>query len=154
MVEVSRTPGVIPDASRVRVQRVGGITKTTVQGALQDLAGGSGGGGAVPTMRTPAFNATIPILTTDVEVGVSTVTSAVSVTLPSAAAWAATTKNGLDLTILDLTGNAATHNITPTLNGADTFLQGVTPVVTANFGSIRLRPSGSPITGWYVRGVN
>lgn len=109
-----------------------------------------------PTIRLPVFAATIPILTSDIEVGVSTVTSAVAVNLPSALAWSKAFPGGatgLDLVIIDVTGNAGAHTITPALNGGDTFLQGVTPVVAVNFGSLRLRPAGSPVSGWYVKGL-
>jgi hypothetical protein len=108
-----------------------------------------------PTIRLPAFNATIAILTSDIEVGVSTATGAVTVNLPSAAAWAAAFPGGatgLDLMIIDHTGNAAAHNMTFVLNGADTFLQGAIPALAVNFGSIRLRPNGSPVSGWVVKG--
>lgn len=108
----------------------------------------------VPTIRLPAFNATIAILTSDIEVGVSTVTSAVTVNLPSATLWAAAFPGGatgLDLLIIDHTGNAAAHPMTFALNGGDTFLQGSLPTLAVNFGSLRLRPNGSPVSGWYVK---
>lgn len=113
-----------------------------------------------PTIRLPPFASSLAILTSDIEVGVSTATGAVTVNLPSAAAWAAIFPGGatgLDLFIIDHTGNAAAHNITFALNGADTFLQGALPPLAVNFGSIRLRPNGTvgintPIIGWVVKG--
>lgn len=148
--------GQIEDACRVRVQRVGGIVSTTVQGALKALdAAVSGKLSQVGTMRMPLSAATIPITTADIEVGIDTRTTAVSATLPSASAWAAANPNGLELTLVDIRGNAAANAITPTLNGADTFFYGaVTPTVTSNFGLLKLRPAGVPVTGWYVRGIN
>lgn len=109
-----------------------------------------------PTIRLPAFGASISILTSDIEVGINTGTGAVNVNLPSALAWSRVFpggSTGLDLVIVDVTGNAPTHNITPVLNGADTFLEGVTPVITTAFGSMRLRPKGNPVNGWYIRGL-
>jgi hypothetical protein len=107
------------------------------------------------TIRQPAAASTIAILASDIEVGIDTTSSAVSATLPSAAAWvAANPGNGLELVLTDIKGHAAANNITPSLNGSDAFAYGgVTPVISANFGSLRLRPMTAP-AGWYVRGVN
>jgi hypothetical protein len=113
-----------------------------------------------PTIRLPAFASTIPILTSDIEVGISTASGPVTASLPSAALWAAAAPggaSGLDLVLLDRTGNALTNNITFALNGSDTFLQGTLPPLAVNFGSLRLRPFGTPgtntpIVGWYVKG--
>jgi hypothetical protein len=104
--------------------------------------------------RAPAVNATVAILASDVEVAIDTSGGAVTVNLPSAAAWAAANPLGLPLSIQDKNGHAATNNITPSLNGADTFRGGVTPVVTANYGSLVLRPAGNPVTGWKVVSLN
>jgi hypothetical protein len=143
----------------VRVQRVGGITSTTVQGALQALDTGKQPAGSylagVGTARLPAAAASVPILTTDIEVGFDSATAATAVPLPSVAAWAAANPNGLELAGFDLTGHAATHNITPSLNGTDVFTQGVVPAIKSNFGSFRLRPiiiPGGP-DQWFVRSV-
>lgn len=156
MVEVATRLGPIHDAARVRVQIIGTIVATTVQTALQGIYNVVITKTAqVGTIRMPASNATIAIATSDIEVGIDTRTTAVSATLPSAASWATSNPNGLELMLVDIFGNAAANNITPTLNGADTFFYGaVTPKVTANFGVLALRPAGSPVTGWYVRGIN
>ncbi len=111
-------------------------------------------GAVIGTARLPASAATVNILTSDIEVGINTTTVAVSCPLPSVAAWSAAQTNGLDLTIFDDSGNAATNNITPSLNGSDTFVQGVTPVITTNYGLIKLRPVLGTPNQWYVRGVN
>jgi hypothetical protein len=146
----------VESARRERVEPTGGITATNVQTALQGLDTAIGSKlGPVATERQPASAATIAILTTDVEVGIDTRTTAVTANLPSAAAWATANPNGLELTLIDIFGNAAANNITPALNGADTFFYGgVTPIITSNFGLLKLRPAGSPVTGWYVRGIN
>jgi hypothetical protein len=115
---------------------------------------------SAPTIRLPPFSATVAILTSDIEVGINTSTSAVTVNLPSAALWAAAFpggQTGLDLFMCDHTGNAAAHPITFALNGADTFMQGPLIPLAVNFGSLRLRPnrittSTTPITGWIVKG--
>lgn len=146
----------VESARRERVEPTGNITATNVQTALQGLDTAiSGKVAQVGTERQPASAATVAILTTDIEVGLDTRTTAVSATLPSALAWTAANPNGLDLTLIDLFGNASANAITPTLNGADTFFYGsVTPTITSNFGLLKLRPAGSPVTGWYVRGLN
>src|SRR6266850_2568430 len=76
----------------------------------------------VGTIRLPAAAATIPILTTDIEVGIDTTSTAVSATLPTATAWAAIQQNGLELTLFDYAGHADTHNITPATSGGDIFV--------------------------------
>jgi hypothetical protein len=107
---------------------------------------------SVATIREPTFAASVTVLSTDVELGLSTVTSAVVAALPSASAWAAAHPTGLELTISDRTGQAASHNITFTLYGTDTFRGAVSPKVNIGLGLLKLRPAGSPITGWYIRG--
>jgi len=107
-----------------------------------------------PPIRKPAAAATIPILTSDVEVGIDTRPSAVTVQLPSVVAWSNQNKSGLDLMIIDYFGDAAAHNITPSLFAGDTFTYGgVTPVIRSNFGHLALRPDPSVPT-WLVIGVN
>lgn len=140
-------------ARRIRVEMTGNIVHSNIQTELQALD--TGKSNVVGTARAPAAAATIPILTTDIEVEIDTTAAAVSATLPSAAAWAAANPNGLELTLIDINGHANAHNITPVLNGADTFSYGgVTPKITADFGLLKLRPTGSPVSGWYVRGLN
>jgi hypothetical protein len=114
-----------------------------------------------PLIRLPPFNATINLTSSDIEVGIDTGGGPVTVNLPSAALWAAAFPGGLtglDLCIVDINGNAANNAITPALNGADIFKYGaVVPVISANFGTLRLRPYGpigGPVTGWYVRALN
>ncbi|MDE2471633.1 MAG: hypothetical protein KGL35_23635, partial [Bradyrhizobium sp.] len=114
----------------------------------------SAAGAGQVTIRKPARAATVAILSSDVEVGIDTRSTAVSANLPSAAAWAAANPFGLPLTLVDYYGNAAANNITPSLFAGDSFVWGgVTPVVNANFGLLALRPDAS-LPGWIVRGVN
>lgn len=156
MVQVMTNLTTRESARRERFEPTGNVTATNVQTAIQQVdAEAAGKVAQVGTIRLPPSAATIAILTTDIEVGLDTRTTAVSATLPSAIAWAAANPNGLPLVLVDINGNAATNNITPTLNGSDTFSYGsVTPIVNSNFGRLELRPSGSPVSGWYVRGIN
>jgi hypothetical protein len=149
MTVVRTTLGLGESARRWRYEPTGNVTATNVQTAIQQVDAGKVA--QVGTIRTPASSATIAILPTDIEVGIDTTSTAVSATLPSAAAWAAANPNGLDLSLVDIKGNAGSNNITPTLNGSDVFSYGgVTPVINGNFGVLRLRPTS---TGWYVRGL-
>jgi hypothetical protein len=121
----------------------------------QIAALGGGGGGGVPTIRLPVFASTINILASDIEVGVNTSAGPVTVNLPSALTWSSTRSLGLDLTILDASGLAATNNVTFVLNGGDIVLQMPTlPPLTQNYASLRLRPFGTvSVVGWYIRGI-
>lgn len=106
----------------------------------------------VPGPRLPPHNAVVNIVTADIEVGIDATGSSVTCPLPSVAAWTAANPNGLELTIFDYKGQATPANtITPTLNGADTWVQGVGPVIQSAYGLIKLRPVGS---AWFVRGVS
>jgi hypothetical protein len=146
-------PGSTPTgAEQVEALQAGNSVRLSLAAILAALT-------PVPTIRLPLFASTISILVSDIEVGVSTATGAVTVNLPSAPLWAASPagQTGLDLFIIDHTGNAAAHPITFALNGSDTFLQGALPSLAVNFGSIRLRPNGTvnsntPIIGWIVKG--
>jgi hypothetical protein len=108
----------------------------------------------VPTIRMAASNATIAITNADVEVGIDTRTTAVTATLPSAAAWAVQNQNGVALTLVDIFGNAFANNITPSLNGADIFYTVGVPKILADYGVLAIRPAGSPVNGWYVKGID
>lgn len=111
-------------------------------------------GGTTSNTRLAAAAASVPILATDVEVGIDTGAAPTSCPLPSVAAWLAANPSGLDLEIFDYTGHAATNNITPSLNGTDVFTQGVVPVISNNFGSLRLRPilTGG-VNQWFIKAV-
>lgn len=147
--------GTVERAGIVRFEPTGNVTATSVQTAIQQVDTEAAGKlPQVGTIRKPASGATIAILTSDIEVGLDTRSTAVSATLPSAVAWASANPNGLELSLVDYYGNAATNNVTPTLNGADAFAYGgVTPKITANFGVLKLRPDPS-LPGWVVRGIN
>jgi hypothetical protein len=110
----------------------------------------SGGG---QTARLPPANASVPILTSDLEIGIDTVTAPTSCPLPSVAAWVGASFPNIELCIFDYTGHGFTNHITPALNGTDTFVQGIVPVIQNNFGSLMLRPiiTGGPVNSWFVR---
>lgn len=128
----------------------GGTTdlRYTLSQVQQTLASNIG------TARLPAAAGTINILNTDIEVGVDPTSSAVTCNLPSVAVWAVTQPNGLELTIFDYTGHAATNNISFVLAGTDVFVQTSTPIITSNFGLIKLRPILTSPNKWFVRGLN
>ena len=136
-------------ARRERFEPIGNITATNVQEAIQQASGSF----EVGTARLPAAAVTVNILAADIEVGINTGTAPTSCPLPSVAAWAAANPNGLELVIFDYTGNAATNNVTPSLNGTDIFVQGVTPIIKSGFGGFALRPiiPASGPNAWYVR---
>lgn len=155
MVQVTTNLTTKESARRERFEPAGNVTATNVQTAIQQVdAEAASKLPFVGTIRKPASAATIAILTTDIEVGIDTRTTAVSATLPGAVAWAAANPNGLELVLNDYFGNAAANTITPSLFAGDAFAYGaVTPVITANFGLLRLRPDPG-LPGWVVRGVN
>lgn len=152
MVQVRTNITTRESARRERFEPTGNVTATDVQKAIQQVdAEAASKVTQVGAARLPAAAASVPITTADIEVGIDATSTAVSCPLPSAVAWAAANPNGLELTIFDFKGQAVAHNITPTLNGADTFVQGITPVIKAAYGQIKLRPVGA---SWYVRGIN
>lgn len=155
MVQVMTNLTTRESARRERFEPTGNVTATNVQTAIQQVDTEAAGKVAqVGTIRKPTSAATVAILSTDIEVGLDTRTTAVSATLPSAIAWAASNPNGLDLSLVDYFGNAAANNITPTLFAGDTFAYGtVTPAISANFGILKLRPDPA-LPGWYVAGIN
>lgn len=113
----------------------------------------------VLALRKPASAANVAILAADVEVGIDTRTTAVNIGLPGAAAWAAANPFSSELVIIDYYGNAFNRNITPTLNGGDTFAgayAAAPPLINANSGLLRLSPdiTAGVVVGWIVRGVN
>lgn len=127
------------------------LTYNSLTGALNLVLATAFVNVPVPGPRLPASAANVPILNADIEVGIDATTGAVTCPLPSAVAWALANPNGLELTLFDFKGQAVAHNITPTLNGADTWVQGVGPVISAAYGLIKLRPVGA---SWFVRAVN
>lgn len=104
--------------------------------------------------RLPVAAPSVPILASDIEVGIDTSVAPTSCPLPSVSSWVNANPSGLELVIFDFTGHAATNNATPVLNGTDVFTQGAVPVISDNFGTLALRPI---ITGgvnqWFVRSI-
>jgi hypothetical protein len=155
MVQVTTNLTTRESARRERFEPTGNVTATNVQTAIQQVdAEAAGKVAQVGVIRKPASAATIAILSSDIEVGIDTRTTAVAADLPSAVAWSAQNPNGLELVLNDYYGNASINAVTPSLFAGDAFAYGtVTPVITANFGLLRLRPDPS-LPGWVVRGVN
>jgi hypothetical protein len=149
MTTVRTSLGWKEDARRWRFEPAGNVTGTSVQTAIQQVDTEAAGKlSPVATARLPVSAASVPILFTDIEVGIDTSTTAVGCLVPLATSWAGVNRNGLELTIFDYTGNAATHNITVTLTGSDVFVQGVPVVISSAYGQVKLRPIGA---SWYVR---
>lgn len=145
----------IPNAIRVRVQRVGAITSTTVQGALAALDA------AITTI-----NATLATLTTQIAGKQRSVTASpivvagndqiinfnISSGSPTCALPAAATRSGLPLIFKDAGGHAASHNLTITPNGVETIDGQAQVVISGNFAEITLRPYNDGVnTGWSMR---
>ena len=134
-----------------RFEPTGNVTATNVQTAIQQVdAEAAGKVTQVGTVRKPASAATIAILSTDIEVGIDTRSTAVGANLPSIASWAAANPNGLELTLYDYYGNALANNVTPAANGGDTInWGGITPKIVSNFGLLKFRPDTS-VNAWMV----
>lgn len=133
-------------ARQLRYEPGGTISATNVQKALEEIASEASlnPGPATPVTATPYV-----ILTTDTFVYVN-FAGPVALTLPDAAAWLAAHANGLPLTIKDISGAAATNNITITRAGADTIDGATSYVITSDFGGVKLRP---PAAGsWAIVG--
>lgn len=131
-------------AAHVGMIPLSGQAQVAIEPAAEFFAGTF-----VGTMRLPAPAASVTVLTTDIELGIDTTSTAVNANLPTATAWAAANPNGLDLALFDYTGHADTHNITPVASGSDIFIGGITPLVQNAYGLLRLRPV--PGVGWYLR---
>jgi hypothetical protein len=119
---------------------------------LSNIIGASSAGVAA---RLPAAAGSVPILPTDIEVGINTSSAPTTCPLPSVAVWVGNVlPQGFELCIFDYTGQGATNNITLSPAGTDVFVQGLTPVVRTNYGAIMLRPIiRTPPNGWFVRHV-
>lgn len=140
--------GILRESARqIRFEQVPGNQATNVQQAIQSVTN------VVPTARLPAANPSITVTTSDVEVGIDTGTSGVTVSLPAVAGWSVANADGLALVIFDYTGHASAHNIQFVLSGSDQFVQGISPVIATNFGLLRLRPIISTPNKWYVQSV-
>ena len=157
MVQVKTNIGTHESARRERFEPSGNVTATNVQGAIQQVDTEAAGKVAqVGTIRKPASAATVTINTTDIEVGIDTRSTAVTVDLPGVVAWSAQNPNGLELTISDYYGNAAANAITPALSGSDVFAGawGTSgPVIKTDSGILKLRPDPA-VPAWIVYGAN
>jgi hypothetical protein len=108
------------------------------------------------SIRKPPSAQLVEILPTDTDVGIDTRSTAVTVDLPQASAWAAANPHVRELIIYDYSGNAVLNNITPSLFAGDSFAgawRGARLVINANSGLLRLRPDPS-LPGWIISGLN
>lgn len=118
------------------------MTANNVQAALNNLDTRLG---SASVMRLPTAAASVTGLATDTEVGITT-SVVTTYNLPTVAAWSAVNVSSVELTIKDISGQAATNNVTISPSGGDTIVEGTTKIVS-NFGDVRLRPKNS--TTWY-----
>jgi hypothetical protein len=141
MVQVMTNLTTRESARKTRFEPTGAITQTNVQKAIEQ---------AVTTPQainsTPINFASSPHLVALSETVLYVDTSGGPIEIDL---QVAISRNGLALTIKDVTGNAATNNITIKPTGSET-IDGYTNanplLVTANFGGFRL----NPITGGYT----
>lgn len=142
MVQVSTSLTTRESARRHRFEPTGAVTQTNVQKAIEQVA-------TTPQAitGTPVAFAQSPYpvkATADLVLYVDTSGGAVEIDLPASAA-----RLGLPLTIKDVTGNAASNNITIKPNGAETidgYTNGNPLLVSAAYGGFRLNPRTSSYT--------
>lgn len=137
MVQVYTNLSFKESARRERCEATGGITATNVQKALEALASIGPYAGPIP-VAAGSYNAT----TTDVEIFVN-FAGTVTIALPAAAAYLAAQRTAAPLTIKDVSGAAATNNITINRAGSDTIDGATSLKITSNYGGWKLRPVSS-----------
>lgn len=105
--------------------------------------------GPAPSGKITVTTATFIIPSTATEIFVS-FAGPVTLTLPDAASWNANNSLGLPLRIMDISGAAATNNITINRAGADT-IDGLTSLtISGNYGAFALRVT--PSSNWVIVG--
>lgn len=122
-------------ATRIRFEPGGGIVATNVQDAITESAA------SVPTINPTNVGATpYNVLNTDSVLWVDTSIGPVTINLPGGAA-----RNGRQLQIKDITGNAAANPISIVPLGAE-LIDGLNPYpIDVNYGGVTLypKPAGS-----------
>lgn len=115
-----------------RYEPGGSISATNVQDAIEQAS--TQPPAVIGTPVTVIMSPYVP-LPTDTFLLVDTSGGPITINMP-----AASTRNGVPLTVKDDSGNASTNNITINLNGAET-VDGLAPwLVNADFGAVRLVP--------------
>jgi hypothetical protein len=147
MVQVVTNLSTRESARKERFEPTGTISSTNVQKAIEEVASE-----AVPVYPGPTqvTAAGYVILPTDTEIYVNRA-GAVTLTLPSAAAWFAAQKTAAPLTIKDISGASSTNNITINRAGTDTIDGATSFVITSDYGGIKLRPP-SAAGNWAIVG--
>lgn len=125
-------------ARRLRFEPVGLITDTDVQKAIERAATQ-----VQPITSTAVTFGMSPytVLPTDTVLYVDTAGGAITINLQAAAS-----RNGVPLSIKDVTGHANANNITITPNGAETIDTLAMLPINADFGGYKLAPRAASYT--------
>lgn len=145
MVTIATQVVPIEAASRVRAERTdqsgGFITKSDVQGALEDLDAAAQS--LAGELRIVTDAGTVTVSSTEGGVAVNkTVGAATTVQLPTA-----TSRNGIPVIVKDMKKDANTNNITVLPAGAETIDGNAQDIININAGSRGYRP----ISGGWLR---
>lgn len=130
----------VESARRIRYEPVLPFTATNVQDAIAQA--NSLPSSITPTPVTFAMSPYTPT-TTDQILLVNTSAGAVTINMPLSA-----TRSGLDLTIKDDTGNAATNAISVVASGAETTDGLATYPIDSNYGAAAFAPQTG---GYYIK---
>lgn len=131
----------LEDARRWRFEPTAAITATNVQKAIEQVA--TTPQTISPTPVNPGISPYTPIQT-DTVLYVDTSAGPVQINLAPSA-----NRLGVPLTIKDVSGNAASNNITIKPNGSETldgYTNGNPLLINANFGGFRINPRTSSYT--------
>lgn len=147
MVTVRTGIGTWEEARRVRFEPVGTISATDVQKAIEEVE--SDAAGSLQPLTTPTVVTVTGAIPTSAVVVQTNQVGAITLTLPLAATWAAAnSKYGLPLSIFDISGNAATNNVTINFSGGET-ASGLSSVsIASNYAGRRFSPKSGG--GWVV----
>ncbi len=145
MVTVRTSIRAWDDAYRVRFQPTGSIVATDVYDAIIEVESDVAGS-LQPITNPTVISATGNVPATALNVQTNQV-APITLTLPLSTAWASVyAKYGIPLSILDISGNASTNNVTINFSGGETS-SGLTSVkITGNYGIRRFIPKSGG--GW------
>lgn len=103
----------------------------------------------IPIVTAPTVvTGNTPLATSDVVVQTNQ-SGAIALTVPSSDSWATVnSRYGVPLTIMDISGNASTNNVTINFSGGQTASGLSSLVISSNYGVFRLTPKSGG--GWIV----
>lgn len=103
----------------------------------------------IPVVTAPTVvNGSTSLATSDVVVQTNQ-SGAIALTVPSSVSWATeNSRYGVPLTIMDISGNASTNNVTINFSGGQTASGLTSLVINSNYGVFRLTPKSGG--GWIV----